>query len=94
VPHAAPPSTCRTCEWGHQDNIVGELVTQVATYLPSTRLVNITYHSGAAASRDALGRSVQNTELIGGVTNARASAAGVRARQLQASSWTAPTASA
>jgi RHS repeat-associated protein len=48
-------------------NSVGELATQVATF-NSTPLVNITYHGGGAASRDALGRIVQKTEVIGGVT--------------------------
>jgi RHS repeat-associated protein len=48
-------------------NSVGELATQVATF-GSTPLVNITYHGGGAASRDALGRIVQKTEVIGGVT--------------------------
>jgi RHS repeat-associated protein len=49
-------------------NSVGELATQVATFGSSTPLVNITYHGGGAASRDALGRIVQKTEVIGGVT--------------------------
>jgi RHS repeat-associated protein len=49
-------------------NTVGELATQAATYLPSTPLLNITYHGAGAASRDALGRIVQKTEVIGGVT--------------------------
>jgi RHS repeat-associated protein len=49
-------------------NSVGELATQVATYLPSTPLVNITYHGGGPAARDALGRIAQKTEVIGGVT--------------------------
>jgi hypothetical protein len=48
-------------------NSVGELATQVATF-GSTPLVNITYHGAGAASRDALGRIVQKTEVIGGVT--------------------------
>jgi len=48
-------------------NSVGELATQAATF-NGTPLVNITYHGGGAASRDALGRIVQKTEVIGGVT--------------------------
>jgi YD repeat-containing protein len=49
-------------------NSVGELATQVATYLPSTPLVDITYYGAGAAARDALGRIVQKTEVIGGIT--------------------------
>ena len=48
-------------------NSVGELATQAATFSGSP-LLNITYHGGGAASRDALGRIKQKTETIGGVT--------------------------
>ena len=48
-------------------NSVGEISTQVATFSGSP-LLSITYHGGGAASRDALGRIVQKTEVIGGVT--------------------------
>jgi RHS repeat-associated protein len=47
-------------------NTFGELATQNALYSGSPR-VNITYHA-TGAERDALGRIVQKTEVIGGIS--------------------------
>jgi RHS repeat-associated protein len=47
-------------------NTFGELATQNAQYSGSPR-VNITYHA-TGAERDALGRIVQKTEVIGGIS--------------------------
>src|SRR4051812_3973367 len=56
-----------TCEWRHLDNTFGELARQTATFAPSTPLLDITYDA-AGVERDKLGRIVQKTEVIGGVT--------------------------
>jgi RHS repeat-associated protein len=48
-------------------NGFGELARQKATFAPSTPLVDITCDA-AGAARDALGRIVRKTEVIGGVT--------------------------
>jgi RHS repeat-associated protein len=49
-------------------NTFGELARQTATFSPSTALVDITYDA-AGVERDALGRIVQKTEVIGGTSN-------------------------
>ena len=48
-------------------NGFGELARQTAKYGPSTSLVDITYDA-PGFERDALGRIVRKTEVIGGVT--------------------------